>query len=423
LRYLPAILIGRLVRFAVRLVRPGGGSALPGLVLSKLAPNLVFDTLKSFKQGLVIVTGTAGKSTTTKMIVAIVRDHGMKVFTNPTTANIEQGFFSTIIRHGNLKGKVPGEIAILEMDEGHAASIVEKVKPKTTVILNVFEDQLDRFIDPAFVRDKLLTVARATTGTVLLNADDQNCLIINADLTGKHVDFFGISEMASEGASGQLEYAPTFLRQIETPKASARVMNVAERQIEVSINGEDSKFILPSRGIHFALDAVAALATARDILGPSFDLARASKVLNELPPVFSRGEIREINGESVEFILIQNPPSFQLNLDNLANDVEQIFFAIGRDVHDPSWMWTVDVSRLKRVSVVSGFNYADAALLLAYHEIPVEVVEPDYFKAIDNFLALPKPSRGVKTVIYSADAMRRLRRYLGFTDPEDVQRG
>ena len=172
--YLPALLIGRLIRFAVRLVRPGGGSALPGLVVSKLAPNLVYKSLKSFRDGLVVITGTAGKSTTTKMVVAIVRAHGVEVFTNPSTANIQQGFFSTIVRHGNLFGRVPGSIAILEMDEGHAARIVSKVKPKTSVILNVFEDQLDRFIDPALVRDKLAEVAKATTGTLLLNGDDQN---------------------------------------------------------------------------------------------------------------------------------------------------------------------------------------------------------------------------------------------------------
>ncbi|MEI7419900.1 MAG: DUF1727 domain-containing protein, partial [Actinomycetes bacterium] len=130
MRYLPALLIGRLVRLAVRLVRPGGGSALPGLVLSKLATNLVYKTLGSFDQGLVVVTGTAGKSTTTKMLVAIARAHGLEVFTNPSTANIEQGFFSTIIKQGNLFGKVPGQIAIIEMDEGHAAQVVANVKPK-----------------------------------------------------------------------------------------------------------------------------------------------------------------------------------------------------------------------------------------------------------------------------------------------------
>jgi hypothetical protein len=72
--------------------------------------------------------------------------------------------------------------------------------------------------------------------------------------------------------------------------------------------------------------------------------------------------------------------------------------------------------------MVSGFNYADAALVLKYNGVNVERVESDYFKAIDEFLALPKPKNGMKTVLYSADAMRRLRRYKGFTDPEDVTR-
>ena len=404
------------------MVRPGGGSALPGLVLSKLAPNLVYKTLGSFEQGLVIVTGTAGKSTTTKMLVAIARAHGLDVFTNPSTANIEQGFFSTIIKQGNLFGQVPGSIAIIEMDEGHAAQVVANVKPKVSVILNVFEDQLDRFIDPALVRDKLLAVAKATTGTVLLNADDQNCLLIAAQLSQTENKFFGIASEVSNAAKSKLNYAPTYLAELPAPAVSAEVVGLQERNVTVLIAGRSVSFDLPSRGLHFALDAVAALITAQSILGESFDLVKASKVLNELPPVFSRGEIREVNGERVEFILVQNPPSMQLNLDNLSSELDQVFFAIGRDVHDPSWMWTVDLAKLKHVSVVTGFNYADAALLLSYNEIPVESVEADYFKAIDEFFKLPRPINGIKTVIYSADSMRRLRRHMGFTDPEDVQR-
>lgn len=422
MRYLPAILIGRLVRFAVRLVRPGGGSALPGLVLGKLAPNLVFKILNSFEHGLVVVTGTAGKSTTTKMVVAIVRAHGLEVFTNPSTANIEQGFFSTIIKQGDLFGRVPGSIAILEMDEGHAAQIVEQVKPKTSVILNVFEDQLDRFIDPALVRDKLANVAKATTGKVLLNGDDQNCLLIGNELKEGSVDYFGIAESVVRSSKAQMGYAPTYLPEINQPAIDSLVVGLKDKRVSVSVSGSAIDFDLPNRGLHFALDAIAALVTAKEILGKDFSLIKSAQVLDELPPVFSRGEIKEIEGDLVEFILVQNPPSMQLNLDNLSPDLDQVFFAIGRDVHDPSWMWTVDLHNLKHVRVVSGFNYADAALLLAYNEIPVDVIESDYFKAIDDFFALPKPANGIKTVIYSADAMRRLRRYLGFTDPEDVKR-
>ena len=421
MRYLPALLIGRLVRLAVRLVRPGGGSALPGLVVSKLAPNLTFKALSSFQQGLVVITGTAGKSTTTKMVVAIVRAHGVSVFTNPSTANIEQGFFSTIVRHGNLLGKVPGEIAILEMDEAHAAQLTEKVSPRISVILNVFEDQLDRFVDPALVRDKLLEVAQNTHQRVLLNADDQNCLLIGESIAIPK-SYFGLSQDINSVPSNLMPYAPTYLEHRSKPSVSSIALSLDGKNLAVQLDSQRASFELPSRGVHFALDAIAALACAKEVLGKDFDLDLAARVLNELPPVFSRGEIRELDGEPVEFILVQNPVSMQLNLDNLVGSPEQVLFAIGRDVHDPSWMWTVDLKNLKRVSTVSGFNYADAALLLAYNEIPVGSVQPDYFQAIEDFLALPKPSKGMKTVIYSADAMRRLRRHLGFTDPEDVDR-
>lgn len=421
MRYLPALLVGRLVRFAVRLVRPGGGSALPGLVVSKLAPKLVYKTLNSFEKGLVIVTGTAGKSTTTKMLVAIARAHGLQVFTNPSTANIEQGFFSTVVRQANLLGKVPGDIAILEMDEGHAAQIVEKVKPKTSVILNVFEDQLDRFVDPALVREKLSEVSKATYGKVILNADDQNCLLI-AEETKPDALFFGLGKQLQSTIGKSMTYAPTYQDELPSPQTICIAQKLEERELELSLHGKDLKIELPSRGVHFAMDALAAITAAQEILGEAFDLAIAKKTLDELPPVFSRGEIKEVNGERCEFILVQNPVSMQLNIDNLSSDQEQVFFAIGRDVHDPSWMWTVDLKNLKRVHTVSGFNYADAALLLAYNDVPVECVEPEYFQAIDSFFALERPTNGIKTVIYSADAMRRMRRYLGFTDPEDVDR-
>jgi len=420
LLYLPAILIGRLLRFAVRLVRPGGGSAFPGLVLSKLAPNLVYKAFESFPKGLVVITGTAGKSTTTKMVVGIARAHGLEVFTNPSTANIEQGFFSTILKYGNLFGKVPGDIAIMEMDEGHAASLALKVKPRISIILNVFEDQLDRFIDPALVREKLSIVASATTETVLLNADDQNCLLI-AQQVGTKARFFSIARIGSS-AKSEMKYARTYLPEIRTPQVDFDLLTVSDRAVKIRAYDNELSFELPAKGLHFALDGLAAVAVSREILKDKIDIHLTEKAMNEMPPVFSRAEIIQVNGEPVEFILVQNPISMELNLANLSADLSQVFFAIGRDVHDPSWLWTVDMSAIGKVSMVSGFNYADAALLLSYQGIAFDRVEPDYFKAIDEFLALPKPAKGHKTVIYSADAMRRLRRYKGFTDPEDVTR-
>ena len=418
--YLPAILISRLARRAIRRFRPGGGSAAPGLLLSKLAPGLLAKTLGAFPQGLVIVTGSAGKSTTTKMVVAIARAHGLEVFTNPTTANIRQGFFSSIVEQSNLFGKIPGDIAILEVDEAHADTLSAEVAPRLVTLLNVLEDQLDRFVDPALVREKLANVAARATQSVLMNADDQNILLIDAEIHPPEKSYFGVSPDVLHG--DDLGVAPTYLEEIARPTVSAEVVSLNDRRCMVRLGEREMIFELPNRGTHYALDAVAAIATARELLGAEFDLELAERVMAELPPVFARGEIVEIQGKPVEFVLVQNPTSFHLNLDNLELPLDRLMIAIGRDVHDPSWMWTVDLSRLTHVDIISGYNYAELGLRLIYENIAVDDVEPDLFAAIDKFMSLPEPKSGIRTVVFSADAMRRLRRHLGFTSPDEVQR-
>ena len=421
--YLPAILIGRASRWLIRKVRPGGGSALPGLILSKVAPGLLAKTLNSFKDGLVVVTGSAGKSTTTKMLVAIARAHGKNVFTNPSTANIEQGFYSAILERSNLFGRISGDVAILEMDEGHAAEITKRVAPRQSTILNVLEDQLDRFVDPARVREKLALVAMRTRGAVLLNADDQNTVLIGEQLPASATKrWFGIAGQVIAQTKHGLGAAPTYLDELPRPMVTAEIASVQGSDATAQLNGRDVSFSLPNRGLHYALDSIAALQSAEVYLSDRFDLALAAQVLDELPPVFARGEIAQVGGEDVEFILVQNPMSFQLNLDNLNTNPSQIMVAIGRDVHDPSWLWTVDMSNLSHADVVSGYNFAEIALRMTYANIPIGQVIGDLEQALETFIALPKPDRGIKTVIFSADAMRRTRRILGFTDPEAVER-
>ena len=420
--YVPAILIGRLVRVLVRFVRPGGGSALPGLVISKIAPGLLAKTLSKFPDGLVVITGSAGKSTTTKMVVAIAREHGKVVFTNPSTANIAQGFYSSIIEQSNISGRIAGDVAILEMDEGHAAEITRRIKPNHVTVLNVLDDQLDRFVDPALVRDKLMEVAKRATDSLILNADDQNVLQIHKKVPGSKTSWFGLRANLIQATEHGLGNSPTYLDDLPRPQTDTEIESVQSGRTVARVSNSVIEFDLPNRGIHFALDAAAALETARRYLDQSFEPALAAKTLSDLPPVFARGEITKVNDVDVEFILVQNPMSFQLNLDNLPKDQEQLMVAIGRDVHDPSWLWTVDLKNLSKVDTVTGFNFAEMALRLAYEEIPVGKIEPDLEKALDEFFAQPAPTWGRRTVIFSADAMRRTRRYLGFTDPEAVER-
>ena len=419
--YFFAIIIGRLARFAIRLVRPGGGSALPGVILSKLAPGILRRTLSSFPEGVFIVTGSAGKSTTTKMLVAIARAHGLEVFTNPSTANITQGFYSTIIERSGLTGRITGDVAILEMDEGHAATLVDLVPPRFVTVLNVLEDQLDRFVDPALVRDKLAKTAASATDGVVLNADDQNVLLLSNSVRAPK-RWIGITDALMREQTHGLGYAPTYLEPQPRPVVASEVVWLDGMTAHIHRESQQGTVRLPNRGLHFALDAVAAIESSALLLGSRFDFELACQTLSELPPVFARGEIALVEGQEIEFILVQNPMSFQLNLDYLTTDPERIMIAIGRDVHDPSWLWTVDLARINHVDVVTGYNAHEMALRLAYDEIPMDLVEPELEPAVRVFLDLPAPSRGVKTVLFSADAMRRIRRHLGFTNPEDVAR-
>ena len=417
--YLPAIVLGRLLRFGVRLVRPGGGSALPGLVLSRVAPGILNKTLRSFSKGLVVITGSAGKSTTTKMVVAIARAHGLEVFTNPSTANIRQGFYSSILEKSNLFGRVRGQIAILEMDEGHAAELVAEVKPNSVTVLNVVEDQLDRFIDPAMVREKLRTVALAASDCVVMNADDQNLLQFAGEIQRDKLHWFG---MQDRQLASQLGYAPTFLEPLPTPLSTTKVLELKDKRVDIAVHGKHVSFELPSRGMHFAVDAAAALETAHQVLGSIFNAELARTTLAALPPVFARGEVVEIQGKKVEFILVQNPISTQLNIDNLPKGLERVLFALGTDVHDPAWLWTVHPQNLGTVDVVTGYNFAEAELWLRHNGFNPQLATDDLEAAFEHWLALPDPDASMRTVVFSADAMRRIRRMLGFTSPEEVAR-
>jgi lipid II isoglutaminyl synthase (glutamine-hydrolysing) len=417
-RYAPAILVGRLTRFAARLRKPGGGSAVPGLVVNRIAPGYLKRTLSGFPQGLIVVSGSSGKSTTTKMLVAILRAHGVEVFTNPSTANISQGLTSALLEQADWRGRVPGQVAVLEMDEGHGALVMHGVDARIVTLMNVMVDQIDRFHDSEMVAGMLARIAARAHEAIVVNADDAYLERLAAKApSGVAVRRFGVSEHVLAAAPRGLGYTETTTRRLE-PGDGVRVESVDGTVAVLADGGASVELRLPARGTHYAVDAAAAYATAKAALGERFSPATAADALSAIPAVFGRGERVRVREQEVEFVLVQNPASYQLNVDSIAPETEQILFAIGSDVRDPSYFWPTDASSLKQVSIVSGSKAAEAALMLAYDGVEIGRVESDLGRAIDDFLAAPAPAHGVKTIIFSADAMRRTRAHLGLTGAE-----
>jgi lipid II isoglutaminyl synthase (glutamine-hydrolysing) len=406
-RYAPAVLLGRGVRLAARLRKAGGGSAVPGLVVNRVAPGFLGDVLSSFPEGLVVVSGSAGKSTTTKMLVAILAAHGKRVFTNPSTANITQGLTSALLERASLTGRIDADLAVLEMDEGHGARLAERFRARLVLLTNVMTDQIDRFHDAQQVQAMLGRIAARASDAVVLNGDDA----LLTELTPQAaVVPFGVSDAVLAAAPRGLGYAATAPERLT---AGTRVVDVRGRQARIEVRGEALSVRLPAKGVHYAVDAAGALAAAERLLGAAFDARTAVAALDAMSPVFGRGEIVAVRGRQVEFVLVQNTASFQLNVDELDEGLDQVLVAMGSDVRDPSYFWPADTARIGRARIVSGSKADEVALQLLYQGVAVDRIEPDLGRALDDFLALPEPDRGIKTIVFTADSMRRTRSHLG----------
>ena len=162
-----SIKLGRAIQVASRLY--GGGSALPGLVLEKLNPDLVGESLQELPYGVVVVSGTNGKTTTTKALVSILEGQGLKVFTNKTGSNFMRGVASAWLASVDSEGHLDADIAVLELDEAHAVHFINQILPSYCLLLNVMRDQLDRFGELDNVTAMLAKIADKTTKTVVLN--------------------------------------------------------------------------------------------------------------------------------------------------------------------------------------------------------------------------------------------------------------
>ena len=427
LRYVFPVLAGKLARFATRL--RGGGSAFPGYLTNRLAPTLLPTLADQFRYGVVFVLGSNGKTTTTHMISEVLRAHGLTVFTNPTGANLPQGVTSALLADATLTGRIRADVAVLEIDEGFAADLADRLSPSVILSLNVQVDQLYRFYETERVADMMLDASTRASSHVVINRDDPYLSKIDVDAMRAPVTFFGVApEIVAASAHGLANAVDTRSGTAGTLERDAfsEVRAVSGREIVVDIGGADARITLPARGLHYAADAAAALAVASGVLGEEFDTGRAAAGFATMAPAYGRGEViplrRDPAGEQVEFVMFKNGPSIQMNLDALEGAPERALIAIDEGTPDVSWLYDVDFAALPRVDVVTGEKAYQLALALAYAGVEIGTVEPDMEKAVDIMRSFPETRAGTQTWFVNYELMMIGRRILGHGDQEVARR-
>ncbi|MCQ1986684.1 Mur ligase family protein [Arthrobacter sp. zg-Y844] len=409
-----SILVGKLVRSASKL--RGGGSALPGLVVEKIDPDFIRRTLADLPLGVAVVSGTNGKTTTTKMVVELLESQGLKVFTNRTGSNFTRGVAAALLGEVNLRGHLDADIAVLELDEAHAVHFVKLIQPRYSLLLNVLRDQLDRFGEIDKTTRLLESIARATTETVVLNREDPRVAGIADSLNGQRAVYFGLDASLRSTFPNDDEMRGSRAEALAaTQEADVVLERVSETDADFLVDGQVRTSGLKLRGVYNIFNAAAALAFARTIKGKDLDSDALFEALANVEPAFGRGESLTVNGQPLELVLVKNPSGFRLGLKSFAAHGYSTMIAINdnyADGRDMSWLWDVDFESLAEggVDVVSGVRAYDMALRLKYDDVPVRTIEPDITDGLKRFI---KDSPGVPMRIFCTyTAMLAVRREL-----------
>lgn len=408
-------LVGKGVKKIMKL--RGGGSALPGLVVEKLDPTFLHRALSDLPHGVVVISGTNGKTTTTKMVTQLLRAHGLKVFTNPSGSNFTRGIVASLIDKVDEHGKLQADIAVLELDEAHAVHFVRAVKPRFTLVLNVLRDQLDRFGEIDHTAKLLAQVVNATTEGVVLNREDSLVRALTPEASDKKVvRYFGLSsdlrkmfpsDAEMHGGQSKPEKLPTprsgdvILEKMNGRTATFYFGTKAQTPIELKIDG-----------VYNVLNAAGALALARLICDASESESQTLlKELSAVKPAFGRGEAITIDNDPLEIVLVKNPSGFRLALKSYAENPAATMIAINdnyADGRDMSWLWDVPFESLNPgVAMVSGVRAYDMALRLQYDLVDVSHVIPELDRALKKFIAHTSGRRRIYCTYTAMLAIRR----------------
>ena len=421
--------IGKSVRHVSRL--RGGGSALPGLVVEKLDPNYLKKSLANLPFGVVVISGTNGKTTTTKIVVELLESAGLKVFTNKTGSNFTRGVIASMLAENNISGKIKADIAVLELDEAHAIHFINQVQPRYSLLLNVMRDQLDRFGEVDYTASLLENIAQKTTEKVITNREDTRLVQFTDKIDKNKLDLFGLApslkdkfpnddELYGDSTSSSLPVSVE-LSSAKKHKASFTFYDYDSKKSPTKNTYSTS---LKLEGIYNIFNATAALALVREILNNKISNEELVNNLGEIEPAFGRGETIMVNDTPLELVLVKNPAGFQLGLNSFSPKGYNTMIALNdahADGRDLSWLWDVNFNLLKKgnVEMLSGIRAYDMALRLSYDDIPFKHTETDLKTALEIFL---ENSNGTpKRIFCSYTAMLEIRHLLEkITDVKNV---
>lgn len=422
---LAAVNAGKASALATRLLGRGGGTALPGLVAQTLYPGVLRALTSQLPEGSLMVSGTNGKTTTTRMLGSILEAAGLQPLHNRSGSNLERGLVSTMVDAATSTGGLPKDLraGLFEVDEAAVPGALRAVRPRVLLLNNLFRDQLDRYGELDAIHSKWRTTLPRLSqqATAVLNADDPAIASLShVQGLRANVLTFGIDDnryvlqslphaadsISCPRCQHRLQYTLILLSHLghwRCPNCGLQRPKPDVVATQVLLNGTESSLVrlstprgelevtLKVPGLYNVYNGLGAVAAAL-AFGISLDHIRQG--LESFSAAFGRIErvsVPGVEGKDLLLALVKNPVGFNEVLRMLFAPSENenatpkhlliIINDLIADGRDVSWLWDVDFEVLadppdRTAAVyVSGIRASDMAVRLKYAGIePARII-------------------------------------------------
>src|SRR2546422_8126402 len=406
-----AISAGKLAAASGRLLRVGGGTSLPGIIARRIDPDVLKSVVGANTAKKIVITGSNGKTTTSRMTAAIAQFSGHRVSQNRTGSNMLQGVTSVAVNFADMFGRLDSDVLLFEIDEGTIPLAVPEIQPDVVLITNIFRDQLDRY-------GELYSVARALnkmleelpeSSTILLNGNDPQVANFGLNAKARRL-FFGLEttevgtpvpEQSADiirciHCQEDLLYEVAYMSHLglyRCPNCGYTLpkLDFAATSVKLAADGEGPSHVkirtpegeieldIPLPGVHNVYNATAAIGAA---IAAGFQMDRAPAAIASMRPAFGRLEKIQAGDQTIYLAFVKNPTSFNLILRLIAQHPgEKHLMVVASntvvDGEDFAWLWDVDVEEISQniLDVVSsGGKAEELAMRLKYAEIPTDKI-------------------------------------------------
>ena len=414
LRKTAAVWAGKAAGVLSRITRRGGGTTLPGDVARAIDPRILTRLTQDLTYGSIVITGTNGKTTTARLVTWLLEGAGHRVVANRAGANLIFGATAAALNKSGADGRLRADWAVFEIDEASLPKAVEELRPRATLVLNLFRDQLDRYGELESIAKKIegALASQSESAKTILNADDPRVAEIGLNLPNKPL-WFGLDDRhvgqhtlphAADARTcpkcgASLIFDAVYVghdgvyrcpnRHFERPKPDLAAADIKLNAFDgIGMTIEDTRIDMPLGGLYNCYNVLAAFATARSI---DLSAAYIAERLRTFRAAFGRQERVDFRGRHLVLVLSKNPAGFNETVRTAVDLAKGKNFILGlndrkADGTDVSWIWDVDFEQLRdhaSLVIPVGVRAHDLAVRLKYAGIAGEEPQTEPGKALD----------------------------------------